>query len=204
MPSGGAVAPISFVASAVSGNSATITIPATAQGGDVAILFDINNTGGAGADVVPTGWTGIIGQWNGSNAWRCRISYKILAPGDEGDSITGLSATNSDKIMFVFRGSSPITAVSAEDWALDINENDPSAQTVNAAGQAAPLIVFGMAGVSSGTPAFGTASPAFDATLMQNDLLAGYKIYDTAPADHTVDMTDHSTNLLASGFLELS
>jgi hypothetical protein len=198
------VGPITFVDSAGSSSSATITIPATAQGGDVAILFDINNTGGAGADVVPTGWTGIIGDFDGVVTWRLRISYKILAPGDEGDSITGLSSANSDKIMFVFRGGTSITAVSAEDWVSDITSDNPASQTVNASGQTVPLIVFGMSGVSINDPAFSTESPAFDDTVTQGDLLAGYKIYNSSPADHTIDMNDVSVNLLASGFLELS
>lgn len=202
---GGAVSPVKFVASATS-IAGTITIPAGAQPGDVAILFDVAlNASIVPTDVVPTNWTGIITDTDsGGNPRRVRISYKILAAGEPGASVTGMDDTNDDKVMLVFRGNAPITTVSAEDWAAQATTADPSAQTVNASGQLTPLVVFGMSFTGT-TAAFSTASPAFDATVAASgdDLLVGYKIYNTAPADHTIDMADLTNNILASGFLEV-
>jgi hypothetical protein len=190
-------------------SATTITIPATAQAGDVAILFDvaINPTLNATppTDVVPTGWTGIITE--SGSITRARISRKILAAGEPGSSITGMNGLSSDdKVMLVFRNTSAITAVSAEDWAVEITTGNPASQTVNASGQTAPLIVFGMAFISGGTGAFSTQSPSFDATITgaDEDILLGYKIYESSPANHTVDMNDlGNINVLASGFLEV-
>src|SRR5688500_2808804 len=178
--------PITFVASATSA-LATIVIPATAQAGDVAILFDgaHNDAAQSVTDVIPTGWTGIVTDFvvtGGSSGARGRISYKILAAGEEGDTITGMNTSTEDKVMFVFRAGSPIVAVSAEDWVMDAIVTDPAAQTVNASTLGtAPLIVFGMSYEDNATAAFTTASPAFDATVANADgnIIAGYKIYNS-------------------------
>jgi hypothetical protein len=199
---------VTFVASAGSSGT-TITIPADAQAGDVAILFDvaINTTFNATppTDVVPTNWTGII--TSSGTITRARISRKILTAGEPGSSVTGMNGSSSDdKVMLVFRNLSPITSVSAEDWAVEITTGNPASQTVNASGETAPLIVFGMAFIADGTGAFSTQSPAFDATVANgdSDLLVGYKIYESSPADHTIDMNDlGNINVLASGFLEV-
>jgi hypothetical protein len=208
----GGLTSITFVNSAIS-NAATITVPAAAQTGDVAILFDVaeSTTGTPPSDVVPTNWTGITTTTfvnSAGNGQRCRISYKILTGGDPGASITGMNGTaRNDKVMLVVRGNVAATAVSAEDWTLVGEETDPASQTVNASTLGtAPLVVFGMANARLSTAVFSTASPAFDATVADGtaDLLAGYKIYDSAPADHTIDMADLGNNMLASGFLELT
>jgi hypothetical protein len=208
---GGAGAPaaltsITFVDSATS-TSSTITIPAAAQAGDVAILFDYAQaSSGIPTDIVPTGWTGIITAT--SAQLRSRISYKILAAGEPGTSVTGLDGDVEDKVMLVFRGNIAATAVSAEDWALECTSANPSSQTVNASTLGtAPLVVLGMAAHTAATAAFSTASPAFDATVLNSDsdIIAGYKIYNSGPADHSVDMNDlGSFNALGSGFLELT
>jgi hypothetical protein len=201
---------LSFVASANSASN-TITIPASAQAGDVAILFDFAVRGQATepTDVVPTGWTGIITHTfsvAGPTSGRARISYKILAGGDPGASVTGMNSDVEDKVMLVFRGSQAISAVNAAGWDLVTGTGNPSSQTVAASGGAAPLVVFGMADVNNGTAAFSTASPAFDATVANSDadMLAGYKIYNSAPADHTIDHNHTGSNALGSGYLELS
>jgi hypothetical protein len=203
---------ISFVASATS-TSHTITIPASAQAGDVAILFDAAvSTEAIPGDVVPTGWTGIITATNLPNDGnRVRISYKILAGGDAGASVTSMDGTVADdQVMLVFRGNIAATAVSAEDWEAQATQNNPASQTVNASTEGTrPLVVFGMTHIHNGTAAFSTQSPAFAATVANsdNDLLVGYTIYNSADAlsDHTVDMNDLGTyQALASGFLELS
>jgi hypothetical protein len=200
---GGALT-LSFLGSAES-IASTITIPAGVQDGDVAILFDAAS-GSSDTNGVPSGWTGAIVQGPISSE-SVQISYKILASSDASASITGLDGLGWDKVMLVFRGSSAISAVSSEDWALELTAGDPSSQTVNASGQTAPLVVFGVARVNSGTAAFSTASPAFDGMVANSDadMLVGYKIYNAAPADHSIDMGDIATRVaLGSGFLEMS
>ncbi|MER8464177.1 hypothetical protein [Mesorhizobium sp. M1396] len=76
-----------------------------------------------------------------------------------------------------------------------------------ASGQAIPLVVIGVAVGSGGTAVFSTASPAFDATQTAGSgapVIAGYKLYNASPANHTIDMADLGINVLASGYLRFT
>lgn len=114
-----------------------------------------------------------------------------------------------DKVLLVFRYTGGVSAVSVEDWALKATQSNPAAQTANANGQTSPLIVFGVCGMmGTGTPEFnGSTTPAFDAEIAtsDSDLLVRYKIYNSSPVDHTVDMDDLGSHLiLGSGYIEIS
>lgn len=195
---------LSFNTSAVS-NANTITIPAGALVGDLAVLFD--QCFGGTTDVIPTGWTGIATATAGGAGSRGRISYKVLVGGDPGASITGLDATSEDKVMLVFTPSATIATVTVSTWNIASTALDPASQSVLASGQATPLVVLGSSSVNGGTAAFATASPAFDATVAtaDADLLVGYKIYNSSPADHTIDQNDLGNDQIpASGYLIVS
>lgn len=195
---------MSFVDSAIS-NAATITIPATAQAGDLAVLFDqAINTAGTPTEATPTNWTKLssvaFGIARGSN------SYKILAEGEPGSIITGMDGNSSEaKVMFVFRGNVPITTVTPESpWHAQGSSADPGGSTVLASGNAVPLVVVGACMSDAGNAEFSTASPAFDAEVEdaagRNN--AGYKIYNSSPADHSIDMADlGGHNFLQAGYL---
>ena len=204
---------ITFVASATSVDVATIVVPATAAIGDLAVLFDqATNGSGLPTEVVPTGFT----QWSTSQTTgalnRGVISYKVLVSGEPGSTITGMKGTagspNTNKVMFVFRSdTSSITAVTPSTLNSQGTGSDPTLQTVSAASGAAPLIVLGQAWCSNTTSAFSTESPAFDGTVTTSlaDLIAGYKIYNSSPADHSIDMADlGSNNTLRSGYLQVT
>lgn len=198
----------SFVASATSIDSATIVIPSGAQAGDWAILFDhIFNNSPSPTEVVPAGWTQIGSSLTNGTTRRWVVSHKILVAGDPGATVTGMSpSTDSDKVMFVFRGANPYASATPSTWNGEQTTLNPASQTVSASGQTAPLIVLGQAFVSNATAAFSTASPAFDATVATSSarMLAGYKIYDASPSDHTIDQNDlGNTNCLRSGYVRL-
>jgi hypothetical protein len=102
---------LTFVASAfqVATSSQSITIPATAQVGDIAVLFDRqNNTGGSNA--TPSGWTTIGTVTN--NPMFVTASYRILTAGTPGLTINGQSNVTR-KIMVVYRPSTAITSVTS-------------------------------------------------------------------------------------------
>lgn len=194
---------LSFHASAVS-NAATVTVPATVQAGDVGILVDFIENGATG--VTPTGWTQLADAAD-STFQRIRVSRKILTGADAGATVTGMSASNNNKVLLVFRGTAAIASVAAGSWNAQATGGDPTSQSVTASGGTPPLVVIGAAAINGGTAAFSTASPAFDATVAtaNADLLVGYKIYNSAPSDHTIDMNDLGTrNALASGYLACS
>lgn len=186
---------------------ANITIPAAAQGGAAAFLFDVAAQVGLPTDVTPTDWTSIVGANDGSIT-RLRVSRRILPAGLGGTSVTGMDGTDDQKGMLVFHGTSPFHAVTASSWNSEITGNNPSQQTVSAGGQKTPLIVFGIvAEPDDGPVSFSTASPAWDGTLTVNsgDMVIGWKIYNGGPVAHTVDMGDFgNTNVLASGYVILS
>jgi hypothetical protein len=202
----GQLTDLAHVDDAVS-TGATITIPAGALAGDLAVLFDsaANTITGIPALVTPTGWTSDetraapdLNRWN--------ISHKILTASDPGAVITGMDGNTDRKLMSVFRGSRPITLVTAADVFSDETSGNPASQTIDAAAGVAPLIVMGFVyGISGGD--FSSAVPAFDAEYDggQAAVELGYKIYDTAPQDHTIDAADTGTqNFLASLYYQLS
>lgn len=198
---------LSFYGSADSQTN-SVTVPAGIQGGDLAILFDVTrSTGSMPADVVPSGFTGIE-EINvlGTNGVRARVAYKIL-DGSE-TTIVGMSGDNShDKILLLFRGTTPITAAAPQSpWNEVQTASNPSAQTVLASAQPTPLVVLGLTFNFNGT-AFSTASPAFDGTVSTagNRLVTGYKIYNASPTNHSIDMNDlGNANFLMSGYMAVS
>lgn len=182
----------------------TITIPAGALAGDVAILADYatNSTASEPTLVTPTGWTsdGEIGFISATTGSRMDVSHKILVGGDPGASITGMAGTEDEqKIMFVFRpAGGTIATVTGNDYAEEATDANPASQTANASAGAAPIIVIGAGGNRGGAPAFSTASPAFDSTTTVDPgtpaLIAGYKVYNSAPLDHDIDVNDLGNN----------
>lgn len=209
----GAAAPttLSFVTSAISTGD-TITVPASAAAGDILVLFDYAwNSSPVPTEVRPSGWnlaTPSFSQDAGSNDARAVISYVECGAGVPGTNVTGMTGTQIEKIMLVFRPDNPVSAITPGGWSGDMISTNPAVQVVTASGQAVPLIVFGFAACRASTASFAVASPAFDATVSEtstNDAIAGYKIYNSSPADHSVDMGDlGNANALASGYLRVS
>jgi hypothetical protein len=189
---------LTFVVSAKA-NSSSITIPSLAAAGDLGVLCDWASN--SPSLTIPSGWTQIRDSAAASS--RLTISYKVLVAGEPNSSITGMGATDPNKIIFVFRPDKSISNVTPSTWAIEVTAGNPASQNVAASGKAVPMVVIGAMGVTTGDSAFTTASPAFTATLQTDstDFIAGYKIYNSSPADHTVDAGDVSTNGLTSGYI---
>lgn len=202
---GGGVSAITYVGTADTSLS-TITIPATAQDGDIAVLYDYaQNSSGTPSLVTPAGWANRVDDTL-STTLRVAVATKILTGADAGASITGMNGTfGNRKMMLVFRPDAPITTASYSTFNSEFTAGNPAAQVVAAAGQSPPLIVLGGCGHDA-SPAFTTASPAFDAVIVpaHGFFRMGYKLYSSAPADHTIDMADlGSQNSLWSGYIAL-
>ena len=123
---------LTFVASAIQPGTgfATITIPATAAVGDIAILFDRQNSTSNTTAATPSGWTQIttaLSATTGSNRLRITISYRILTAGQPGSTITGQGSI-ARKIMVVYRPSTAITAAT-----VLTNSSSVSAAAISAA-----------------------------------------------------------------------
>jgi hypothetical protein len=192
--------------------ASTITWPATLAAGDLAVMFDSGNSEGPPpTTVVPSGFTSIINTTDGSFG-RMICSYKILT-GSESGSLTGMNAADNRKAMVIFRGSRAIIRVTVADTAGQLGVGiDPAAQTVNASGQATPLIVFGAyASANNGTPidprtftVGGAAAKDGEVNPNQYHYLA-WKIYDTSPADVVVDQqNENGFDGLQSFYLQIA
>lgn len=200
----------SYVAPA-SSTGATITIPASAQAGDVAVLYDVAGSSVTPSLVTPPGWLNRVNRVNTdlSNT-RLAVHTKILSSGDPGSVITGMSGdSRNDKIMVVFRPDAVISNMAASAFTDEFTNSAPSSQIIAASGASPPIIVLGGCGVYNATAAFSTASPAFDAQIASTNgrLRIGYKLYNagSTPADHTIGMNDlGSGNSLWGGYLTLT
>lgn len=193
---------LAFKDSATS-TAATVTWPSVAAG-DVAILFDFaDGAVSAPSAVTPSGFTNHV-NLTAASTLRLMISSKVCT-GSESGSLTGMDSNAESKVLLIFEGG--VSSINSSSWNAEMTAGNPAAQTVLATAGAVPLIVFGAAAAGDGgsLPPFSTDSPKFDLPqVTAGTLRTGYKIYNSAPADHTIDMNDVSNNALASGYLEAS
>lgn len=194
---------LSFVASATS-ESVGITIPASAQPGDVAILYDVaSNSSSLPTSVTPSGWTAI--RNDAGTVSRQNSSAKILVSGDAGSSVSGMNGGLwENKCLIVLRPNVPANAFTVAGANGEISTSAPANQTVTASAGATPLVV--VAGYTVNN-SFGTVtfSPTQDATVSNTSGFQQlrYKIYNSAPADVTVGMTDGGVNWMQSFYLQV-
>lgn len=197
-----------------------LTHPATVQAGDLCVLFhnawDNDNDF---IDTVPEGFTSINTDsylYTTSTYMSHGISYNVISTQSQthvlpfGNGNTVSYDYETIRTLY-FRPSKTIATISPESsFNLVETTGNPAQQKVPAGGNNAPIIAFGQAKVLSvtGDPAFNTAtSNAFDEYFNTgsgaNNIEAnvGYKIYNTSPIDHYVDMDDQGTNVLLSFYL---
>lgn len=203
---------VSFIDSANS-NVATITAPATIVAGDLLILFQSSTSSGSPPTAVtPSGWTNLVNDSldYGVAGDRVMVDYKIAAGTEDGSTITGMDGSLDDrKVMLQFRGDPVIASVSLQDLAIEFaNAGDPAGQTCNASGGVVPLIVFGLWSNAGGSIDPRSFSPAADGEVAVSGSTAfyvKYKIYNSSPANVSVDMEDEGNeNILASFYLQIS
>ena len=193
---------LSFLASATSTGSA-ITVPATVQAGDLMIYFDFATQLGTPTTVTPSGFT-LIGSSLAGTVSRSNLSYKIANGTEASTNITGMNgATTNNKIMLVFRGSSPIASATPASVAAQYTTGDPTAQVVTSSGGTPPLVVVGQWALESGAIDPRTFSPTEDGEVGNGTVhYAKYLIQNTAPVDVTVDTDDNGNNHLRSCYLQ--
>lgn len=194
----------------------TVDLPAGCQVGDFAVMYwhAWNGVSSTPGDVAaPSGWDTHQSQVQNHNGFtvegsRGKLMSKVLDAGDiSAGTFTGFNGTQDHKIIQVFRGNRPFASAAANTGGGQLTGGNPTAQACNASGGDVPIVVVGVVGLENNTAAFSTASPAFDGTTAtaDADMIAGYKIYNTAPQDHSIDMGDTTgANWLASAWFELT
>jgi hypothetical protein len=195
---------LAFRSSSVSTTNA-VSAPSGNTAGDLLVYIDSASSfqipsGPIPGSVTPSGFTLAASHTlaSGANGYRQNISYKV-ATGSEG-SITGMAgATTNHKIMLCFEG--PISTAAHATFNGQGSTANPTAQNVTASGGTPPLVVIG-AYRANGAVDPRTMSPAKDGEVTTTGLLYGaYKIYNSSPADVSVDMDDEGDNILQSGYI---
>jgi hypothetical protein len=203
---------LTFVGSTTSSTS-SISLHGSAAAGDLAILIDAAWGDTEPAEVNP--WTQSFLEYTAigaSSRGKFIINHRVLTAGDiTAGSATGMNDDRDVKIMLIFHPDNPITTVTPASWDGHVTSNAPSVATIASGSGAVPLVVIGMAvdGDTATAPAFSVASPAFDAQVTATGdvcgMRVGYKVYNSSPANHDVDMADAgAVNMLGGGYLSVS
>lgn len=181
---------LAYVASADS-SAATITIPATAQAGDLAVLYDLaRNIIGTPTLVTPSGWTTLSDLTGGTGA--AVLSYKILGAGDPGATITGMDGNIADaKSLEVFRATPSLAGVTVLESAEQYTAGNPTAQAKTAQ-SAYPYLVYVVCGGVSALPSW-IAGYAPDATASIGYQRYGWTLFNDSGASCSVDCNDSGT-----------
>lgn len=198
---GGGVSELTFIESVRTPN-ATITVPASSEEGDLAILVQYAQ---GSALVTPSGWT--IIEDTGADSLRVSSSYKILTSSDPGSSVSGMDGSTDRKIMKIFRPDEEIDSVTVADKSEQITSGVPSNQTVQASLRQSPVVVCGISAYDftlSAPPL--SSSPTFDHTESYVSVSLGTSVYNSSPVDHvnSAAFTDGSTRILQSFSLSVS
>lgn len=118
----------------------TITIPASAAAGDLAVLLNMHES--TGAQSTPSGWTQIINQE--SNSPVLSVFYRILQSGDPGSSVTVTTGTSPSVEMIVFRKSSgTISSVNVKGATIVYSASSIPTQIQKVQSEKPTFIVFG-------------------------------------------------------------
>lgn len=205
---------VGFVAADNTRNGNTLTIPAGARGGDIAVVAECINTVTANL-TAPSGWTLILQTFLNNNVGGLAY-YKILTDSDAGATLTSTDASTTNHFMVgqVFRANNNIRTVSIGDTAGEATTGDPTLQTLNLSGLTVPVIgFFHMAQRGSNNVAFSlTTTPTNDGATTVVSITAEplerlyYKIYNITetPADLTGDIGDAGAQLLQSWYIQLA
>jgi hypothetical protein len=94
-------------------NAASITIPSTAQVGDIAVFAQFAyNSGGAPSTVEFPGATTVVNGLAANSNWgRVMSSYKVLTAGDINTPLTGMTGSVQQKTVRIIRPSRAIAAI---------------------------------------------------------------------------------------------
>lgn len=198
---------LDFITSVDALDVSSITIPSTAQVGDVAVLFSYcRGLGTTGGDI-PTGWTKISGVSQGSSTTGIRslVGYKIIESGEPNSSVSGLAFGTAEEghHLRIYRSNSAHNGVSIELPHIEGATAAPSNQTVEVFSNDVGYVTFasyaGSASVTTRTfsPAEGTEN-----NITSGEFYVKTKAYtaEDTPSSHTIGMSDTGDNNILTSF----
>lgn len=197
---------LEFITSNTVNDVTSMTIPATAQVGDLAVLFSYCRGLAATGGDTPAGWTEItdVTQGTSSTGIRALAAYKILASGEPGSSITGLTFGGQEEAhhMRIYRpygddyGVVEVSTPSAQGTSAT-----PTDQTIGVLSTITGYVAFAVYSSSASittrgfTPAANTEDSLTGGEFYVKSLL--YLATDS-PESITVSMSDGGENILQS------
>ncbi|MCX5569588.1 hypothetical protein [Kaistia nematophila] len=127
-----------------SSTGSTITIPGTAQAGDIAVFSQYAfSSGGTPTAVEFSGATTVNNVAGGpSTVRRVMISYKVLTAGDIGAALTGMNSSSNLKSVRIIRPSKPITSITTGDVFGFINSGSGSSSDTIGPAPSGPAFLF--------------------------------------------------------------
>lgn len=184
-------ATVTFVTSGTS-SAATITIPASAQENDLAIIYDVafNNVGVTPSSATPSGFTLLnsVTSTEVSTITRNNVSWKKLLSTDPGTLVAGMNDVQEWKTILIFRCDTSYTPSFSTINSQGSGGAAPTNQTVTASGGTTPLVVVGASSVANTL----SASPSFASIVSSggSNSRLGYLIYNQSPGNVVVSATD--------------
>lgn len=196
--------------------SSTLTIPSSAQAGDLAILM--STQAAANVSPTPTGWTTIFSQFSVGPSLVCW--YRILQSGDAG---AGVSVVQGSAELILFRkANGTVSSVNVSGATVQQSTSKLTTQTQSAASATAPFIVIGAFASTAVTinsyDMYFTGGIAGSGNLEASAVFSNpngdvnrrgymrFRIYDEAPATDVsvVNFRDVGTASMGSFIIEVS
>lgn len=205
------------VTATVTSANPTITIPNTIVAGQVAILVHsvvVASATDQQYGIPAPNWQQIT-SFDGIY-YNFSAHMKVLQESDKGLSIDVNYSFDSfntpddvGAVLYIFDVGSANPTITAYSVLSEVTEDgtSPNAITITSGSGNAPLIVFGACIADDiSPPSFSVASPSFDQEVSSPSLLVGYKIYNSTPTNHTIDMNtgNQFENILVGFYIEVT
>ena len=190
----------------------SITIPSSAQDGDICVIA--NGSGGliTPSSVTPSGFTNVanVSGSGGGVAIRVMVSYKVLVSGDPGTTLTVMDTLAGDSVLaIVFRPNFTISSISTSTVNQQCTSGTPTNQTLILSTPTITRPNIGIVYFSSPNPPVSptiTGGPTFtQATFDSNNVFRYVFLGETSAAGNaTVSMGDADVNGMISFTLNLT
>lgn len=201
-PKSNSVGAISLTFVASSTGTASVSIPAAAQPGDIVVFY----AAGHGTEIengvdLPSGWNGIRTDYDAADS-SMTSGYKILGSSDLSSSIAGFSSANTLEFcaVLVFRPSRTVSSVTTFSVNGQATVSDPTAQTINMALAPAYNSILAI-GLASATTTMNLSYPNSMSILSPGQTTSAvYRVFNKSDqlSNLTIDIADLGDNVMQS------
>lgn len=206
---------ITLFGSSTADSSSTFDVPASVLAGDLIVVLDLSthNSGSAPTTVVPTDFTSIVNTLAPDGDQRQILSYKLAVGTEGGTTLTGMEddgvTVRACKCLYVFRRSPVAGSLTVAGVVSTSVNTNPAAQNITASSGVVPLVVIGGYGCFNSPISPRTFTPAKDGEIFgmigsDDTMYLAYKIYNSSPANVSIDMDDEgSGNTLQGCYIQM-